>query len=231
MSRDVGPCSRRPSRNPWYQTCRQWSCRWNPKARVVDLHDPRFINFHTEDDIVANAEFGRIDGRVRAPYRGSCVRWTRSRWSNKRGRSLPQPTRCLAHRQWACKSETNAPLRYPRTLLEKDQHIEMSAHKMSAPTQATPSSLTPEGNISFGLRNGTPEVLNTSGRGNENVENRSSRKALVTITCARVVQAGDATCGSAVFASWPMSILTDTSRAPEVSRNASWFPNVVFYRA
>ena len=46
--------------------------------------------------------------------------------------------------------------------------------------------LTPEGNVSLGLRIETPGVLNTSGRGNENEENRFSRKALVTITYVSV---------------------------------------------
>ena len=44
--------------------------RWDAKAGVVDLHDPRFIHFHTDRSIVANtaAESGRILDWVRAPY-------------------------------------------------------------------------------------------------------------------------------------------------------------------
>jgi len=44
--------------------------RWNAKAGVVALHDPRFTHFHADDSIVANAaaESGRILDWVRAPY-------------------------------------------------------------------------------------------------------------------------------------------------------------------
>ena len=43
--------------------------RWDAKAGVVDLHDPRFIHFHTDHSIVANlGESGRIFDWVRAPY-------------------------------------------------------------------------------------------------------------------------------------------------------------------
>jgi hypothetical protein len=46
-------------------------CR-DAKAGVVDLHDPRFVHFHTDDSIVANAaaESGRIDDRVIALHTG-----------------------------------------------------------------------------------------------------------------------------------------------------------------
>jgi len=45
------------------------SCR-EAKAGVIDLHDPRFVHFHTDYSIVANtaAESGRVDDRVRAPH-------------------------------------------------------------------------------------------------------------------------------------------------------------------
>jgi len=48
---------------------------WDAKARVVDLHDPRFVHSHTDYSIVANAAVGSeelIDNWV-APYGEGCV--------------------------------------------------------------------------------------------------------------------------------------------------------------
>jgi len=45
------------------------SC-WDAKAGVVDLHDPRFLHFHTDDSIVANVAAG-LESGGRVPSKGA----------------------------------------------------------------------------------------------------------------------------------------------------------------
>ena len=73
--------------------------RWDAKAGVVDLHDPRFAHFQTDHSIVANAtaESGHVLDRVRVPHGESRVGRVAVIQANENGLYIPQPIRSLIH--------------------------------------------------------------------------------------------------------------------------------------